>query len=502
MDHDVDFGEYDQYGPCICKNEESDLFISITLDDDNSIHQNIFSNIENNDQIFYSIMKECKYISKKINVHPLVAFLILETQHWNIHLVYENWINYQDSILEQLGFDLENVLQDPSLAHPNIQDDEEIECEVCCDTYTKEEMWCLPCGHSFCKECWKAHVNSQVSYGQHLINCQSYDCHCKLPPNSVEMLCGREVYNDFLRFLMNQAISISDILTNCPSCSTPVNLLSSGLCNVLTCSCGHEFCSFCYSDSHAPATCIEKSLWEKSTTEDAMKQRILGENCKYCPKCNCIIEKNGGCNHMKCKNCNHEFCWICLGDWSKHGSSFFECKFYNKNNDLYLKKQKDNINSELINPYHDKFVSLEKLSKKWKEEMEKISDLVYHKVYHEHGTSKRKTKRTVLALMKAVYWTIENCKWGQVHLFNQRYQRVKRGKLEDQINEKKYPNTSEYNLLKFSLEETEKLALSMIKKIKKIASSDSQILLTYISSMMKRIRVQRDSLLKHCDNHG
>ncbi len=30
-----------------------------------------------------------------------------------------------------------------------------------------------------------------------------------------------------------------------------------------------------------------------------------------CPKCNVYIQKTGGCNYMKCKNCKTEFCWYC-----------------------------------------------------------------------------------------------------------------------------------------------------------------------------------------------
>ena len=34
-----------------------------------------------------------------------------------------------------------------------------------------------------------------------------------------------------------------------------------------------------------------------------------------CPKCGAYINKNGGCKHMKCYKCQHEFCWLCNGDF-------------------------------------------------------------------------------------------------------------------------------------------------------------------------------------------
>jgi len=36
------------------------------------------------------------------------------------------------------------------------------------------------------------------------------------------------------------------------------------------------------------------------------------KNTKNCPKCTVKIEKIDGCNKMKCKECKHSFCWICL----------------------------------------------------------------------------------------------------------------------------------------------------------------------------------------------
>lgn len=504
MDFNINFQEFDQYGLCPQPEDGVDLFVSVNLNKDEALpiqQQTVFSNVINDDQIFESVMSDCKVISEKLNIHPYIAFMILESQNWNTHLVYENWATMHDSMLLELGVKLSNANEDPSLRHPNVPADQEIECEVCYGTFPVKDMWCLPCGHSFCRDCWKEHVTVHIASGQHLINCQADGCKRKLPPNSVEQLCGKKVYNDFLRYLMDTTVSLSDTLTNCPNpkCSKPVNVLSTGLCNILKCSCRYEFCSLCREPSHAPANCVERTFWLSITSDDLMKKRLLGPNCKICPNCKSTIEKNGGCNHMTCTHCHHEFCWMCGKEWKTHPQTFYECAAYKPEEDPYLKKP-DNISRELLEPYHDKFIHKGADNKVFLDKINQNTDyLIQKRIHHEPGLTDPEKKQAITDLLNEIYWARENLRWSQVHLFNLRYQVVKNAETKDQTNEQMYPNTKKFNIFKFVLSDTEANIDNIVKDL--LDEQKSKIMFHDISKINKGIHLLRDSLLKHCDPH-
>jgi len=71
---------------------------------------------------------------------------------------------------------------------------------------------------------------------------------------------------------------------------------------------------------------------QKEQSDDATAVWMAART-KSCPKCNVRIEKNKACNHMKCANCSHDFCWLCKGPWSGHGTStggYYVCNKYNE----------------------------------------------------------------------------------------------------------------------------------------------------------------------------
>eukprot|EP01006_Ploeotia_vitrea_P054532 TRINITY_DN67895_c9_g4_i1.p1 TRINITY_DN67895_c9_g4~~TRINITY_DN67895_c9_g4_i1.p1 ORF type:complete len:724 (-),score=113.16 TRINITY_DN67895_c9_g4_i1:70-2241(-) len=98
--------------------------------------------------------------------------------------------------------------------------------------------------------------------------------------------------------------------------------------------CSLQFCPVCLGPSHLNLTCYQVQVWrarqnvrdltrkdnlseeeQKMLAEHAMNEAWKMNNTLPCPQCKSPIEKKGGCRHMTCARCKHQFCWECLDPW-------------------------------------------------------------------------------------------------------------------------------------------------------------------------------------------
>ena len=76
-----------------------------------------------------------------------------------------------------------------------------------------------------------------------------------------------------------------------------------------------------FNETYKAATAVESARdrrlrrWLPLATDVATDVKFAlwrcGHDARRCPGCKIIIEKNGGCQHMTCRGCRHEFWWCC-----------------------------------------------------------------------------------------------------------------------------------------------------------------------------------------------
>ncbi len=128
---------------------------------------------------------------------------------------------------------------------------------------------------------------------------------------------------------MKECIKCSDMCTNIKA--------DSGHYFLYKCenkSCGSVFCKLCGIE-------FDNSLWSHNglKCEDAKFLNMDDENeldalidSVKCPKCEYLIQRNAGCNHMTC-HCHYEFCYLCGRKWNLSRWSFgIRCAYYECHN--------------------------------------------------------------------------------------------------------------------------------------------------------------------------
>jgi len=228
-------------------------------------------------------------------------------------------------------------------------DDKIVECGACLEDFPAEETQCLWCGHRFCKDCWNQYFVSFVkrrgAKGKAVMGCLEAGCKAAITrkqmvnwniPPAVIAKVDDYLVRDFVQANKKVWKWCPGLNCECAVRLQDTSLLEKPTCTV-ACSQNHRFCFNCGLEDHSPVNCTLLENWiEKCSGESENAQWIIA-NTRKCPKCKTRIEKNHGCNHMICTTCEHEFCWVCMGDWKEHGAitgGFYKCNRYKKKREM------------------------------------------------------------------------------------------------------------------------------------------------------------------------
>ncbi|XP_023403511.1 E3 ubiquitin-protein ligase ARIH2 isoform X2 [Loxodonta africana] len=265
-----------------------------------------------------------------------VAKLILVNFHWQVSEILDRYKSNSAQLLVEA-----RVQPNPSkhvpAAHPPHH------CAVCMQFVRKENLLSLACQHQFCRSCWEQHCSVLVKDGVGVgVSCMAQDCLLRTPEDFVfPLLPNEELRDKYRRYLFRDYVESHYQLQLCPGADCPMVIrVQEPRARRVQCNrCNEVFCFKCRQMYHAPTDCATIRKWLTKCADDSETANYISAHTKDCPKCNICIEKNGGCNHMQCSKCKHDFCWMCLGDWKTHGSEYYECSRYKENPDIVNQSQ-------------------------------------------------------------------------------------------------------------------------------------------------------------------
>jgi IBR domain, a half RING-finger domain len=219
---------------------------------------------------------------------------------------------------------------------------EQPSCQVCADDL---DPWlqfqvsvASKCSHApeICLSCWEQHIASQAdSKTWNSITCPHADCGATLNHGDMQRFAPTEVFRRYDKFETNKALQNAPGYRLCAheGCGSG-GFVDDEPPTYMTCAdCQKHTCLGCNLVYHHPQTCDEYRLWlvDAPKGDEAGEARVkeqeraekesskyLDKNSKTCPNgaCGAKIQKTDGCDHMACRICRHEFCWLCLADFT------------------------------------------------------------------------------------------------------------------------------------------------------------------------------------------
>lgn len=269
-----------------------------------------------------------------------IAACLLRALKWNREKLIEAYMEDPKRVCGKAGvpsLDLEKPIENPDEIH---------ECLVCMDEYKTSQSFALPCGHRYCSTCWKYYLEIKIMDGPECVftKCMAPKCSCVVHEDAFKKIVSDQLFKTYSRYLLRSFVDDNPKVKWCPSpgCTCCVRCERQKRKEAVECKCGFRFCFRCCDfdiGDHTPADCKSVELWQQKAADESENVTWMIANTKKCPQCRSPIEKNGGCMHMTCRKnaggCGHEFCWLCRGPWSEHGShtgGYYNCNKYDESN--------------------------------------------------------------------------------------------------------------------------------------------------------------------------
>lgn len=337
------------------------------------------------------------------SVSDLLAMLYVKK--WQLDEVLDAYFGDKGNLMKQCGLPC-------GKSNNNFETVNDFTCFICCDTYPSTQVYSLTCNHQFCIQCYHHYVMNEVNNGR-LITCMDPSCRYTIPFQDIAHMIAiiesektlivaekplRE--NPMLITAVREWVDTKNNFKWCPAtdCTSFTEIADASsikqttgsidlsLIPIVGCAEHHEFCFECNYENHLPCPCWLVKAWVKKCEDDSETANWIDANTHSCPKCHTSIEKNGGCNHMTCRKCKHEFCWICFGDWSSHSNNYSCNRFKDNAKEDEIRKNKSRATLERYLHFYKRYSIHESSMKGDQKTLQKIDNVT--KLYMEETRKK------------------------------------------------------------------------------------------------------------------
>ncbi|CAN6637781.1 E3 ubiquitin-protein ligase Hel1p [Trichomonascus vanleenenianus] len=301
-------------------------------------------------------------VANVTGLSELQAATLLSAYKWHEDSLVERFVENSDKVMASAGLPKTDVAT--RLHYRLAKPAPDFVCFICCDGPEDEpdmKTFALACGHTLCSRCYAYYVTQKIQQEaeSRLIRCPGEKCPLRVDEAAVKLLVEPNVYARYEELTNEKFVEDSEFLAWCPApncgnairCQVRQSDLAFKVPSV-RCKCGYAFCFGCRLTDHMPCSCALAKKWIKKCHDDSETSNWIAANTKDCPKCHSTIEKNGGCNHMTCKKCRYEFCWMCMGDWEAHGSSYYNCSRYDAKDAQEARNEQERSRAELERYLH------------------------------------------------------------------------------------------------------------------------------------------------------
>ena len=189
-------------------------------------------------------------------------------------------------------------------------------CEICLEEFSLLDCtnYFLNCNCILHNKCFDEMVRTAVENNTLPVKCPN--CGIPVHPNYIEdslRNANPQLLDKYQKFSMNNFILNN--LNEYSSCPTPgceyMFFFNPGEHDFICPLCGKHYCLNCKDEWHQNMTCQQyRDSKDVNKLDQQFYQFVKGAKFKMCPKCKYWMEKNQGCNHMRCR-CGADFCYKC-----------------------------------------------------------------------------------------------------------------------------------------------------------------------------------------------